>query len=166
MEPFTTVELCTGRVGATPPNAIERYPRGDASGTDLDGLRRGLPTRTRNATSTLAEFAIAVSGRSHEPDLGAIPRLVERDHPREGQEARREDPEEDTPTGQGQQLPDDVGNRSRPRTWGISLDRRLASDANERDAGLVTLVTDRHFRLASLREQDQIVLEALRQTKW
>jgi hypothetical protein len=42
MEPFTTVELCTGRVGATPPNAIERYPRVDASGADLDGLRRGL----------------------------------------------------------------------------------------------------------------------------
>jgi hypothetical protein len=41
MEPFTTVELCTGRVGATPPNAIEGYPV-EASGADLYGLRRGL----------------------------------------------------------------------------------------------------------------------------
>ena len=151
---------------ATSPNAIQGYPRVEDLGSRPGRSPSRTPTRTRNATSTLAEFATAVSGRSHEPDLGAIPRLVERDHPREGQEARREDPEEDTPTGQGQQLPDDVGNRSRPRTWGISLDRRVAGDANERDAGLMTLVTDRHFRLASLREQDQIVLEALRQSKW
>jgi hypothetical protein len=43
------------------------------------------------------------------------------------------------------------------------LGRRVARDADERDAGLVPLVTDDHFRSASLREQDQVLLEALRQ---